>query len=590
MTASTRLAQHPAIARSIAPAVVLVSAALAFGASAPLDPEPHHDGIQLAPAIAVSEGLWIQSEVFDQYGPITAWAQALSIEIMGPRLLSIRILTAIVLTGCALLLFLVARRISSSTWIGLGVTALWIILWPGRSVDSATHSLIPWPSTVFLLVQLGVALLLLRLIKDGCSRHQILGLLGALLGLAVLIRINTGLPLLVVALLALALLRLGGSRLTAAQWAWLGVGVSLPIIAVVLSMVANGALGDYLQQTIIGPLSGDATRGARTDPFYIKNAYLWGSAPLACVAAVVYFASRLRRLPIWGFTLILSLGVLSLVIWASSSIDGSPLRDLILSKLTWAPALDVQAAQPMYLAAIAAPIALIVVAVRLLKESRGLSPDRLSAAPMPLRLTVVLALLAVSSMAQLVPIADPYHLWWAAPLLLLLMIHMLTSGRSRRTRIAMLVLLVVPYALLAVPRTIDYLGQDRQVVEQGVLAGMQVPSSAFDDILAVDEVLGNVAPRSARFDCEDGLFAVWTGRYLSDSAAYLGWTFGVDAPPPIEPDTRLFVCVAPLPDGSPPDFEPPPGLEVVRSTGLINISYFNYMYLVELRAAPPVSS
>jgi hypothetical protein len=118
---------------------------------------------------------------------------------------------------------------------------------------------------------------------------------------------------------------------------------------------------------------------------------------------------------------------------------------------------------------------------------------------------------------------------------------------------------------------------------------MQVPAAAFDDILAVDAVLGQVEPRSARFDCEDGLFAVWTGRYLSDSPAFVGWAFGVATTPPMGSNTRLFVCLAPLPDGSQPDFEPPAGLEVVRSTGLINISYFNYMYLVELRATPSTS-
>jgi len=37
---------------------------------APFDPDPHHDGIQLAPVIGLLEGKDIHGELFEQYGPV----------------------------------------------------------------------------------------------------------------------------------------------------------------------------------------------------------------------------------------------------------------------------------------------------------------------------------------------------------------------------------------------------------------------------------------------------------------------------------------------------------------------------------------
>lgn len=67
--------------------LVVICATALFGFSAFVDPEPHHDGIQLAPAIAVANGKLIHAEVFDQYGPITAWIHGIVIFIFGPTLL-----------------------------------------------------------------------------------------------------------------------------------------------------------------------------------------------------------------------------------------------------------------------------------------------------------------------------------------------------------------------------------------------------------------------------------------------------------------------------------------------------------------------
>jgi hypothetical protein len=327
----------------------------------------------------------------------------------------------------------------------------------------------------------------------------------------------------------------------------------------------------------VGPLGGQSIVAA-TPWFYLKNVYLLGSIPLALVLAVTYLVVRIRGLATWLLSALVVVAVGSLMVWASMSIPGNPFRDLILSHLTWAPALDAQAAQPMYLAAVVTPFAFIAVAAIWLR--RVLARQQVSEDVSVLGLLV---LLAASSMTQLVPVADPYHLWWSAPILLLLLAHLLTQGASRRIQLAMIVVLVLPYVLIGIPRAVSYVGEDRQRISEGVLAGMFARSQVMTDIEDVDAILLDVEPRSARFLCQDGVFAVWTGSYLSDSPAFVEWAFGVPAAQPtdVEP-TREFVCQLVAPGDPTPDYTPPPGWVVDRMAGPINISYFNSMYLVEL--------
>ncbi len=563
------------ITRYLAPVLVFLFAAAAFGVSAPLDPEPHHDGVQLAPAIAVSGGLWIHLEVFDQYGPITAWLHGLAILVMGPTLLSLRIFTAVVLSLSALLLYFLARRVTSSRVAAVGVSILWVVLWPGRSIDSVTNALLPWPSTTFLLAQLGAAILAVRFIQEGCRKPWQMVPLGALLGLAVLIRLNYGLPLIVMVVVAFVILRLNGARMTAPAWGWLAIGTALPIVLVLGVLVSQGSLQYYVAQAFVGPLGGQAIVAA-TPWFYLKNVYLLGSIPLVLVLAVTYVVVRIRGLATWLLSALVAVAVGSLMVWASMSIPGSPFRDLILSRLTWAPALDAQAAQPMYLAAVVTPFAFIVVAAIWLR--RALARQRVSK---DLSVFGLLVLLAVSAMVQLFPVADPYHLWWSAPILLLLLAHLLTRGESRRIQLAMIVVLALPYVVIGVPRAVAYVSEDRKQISEGVLAGMFARSQVMTDIQDVDAILLGTEPRSARFLCQDGVFSVWTGSYLSDSPAFVDWAFGLPPAAGTEP-TREFVCLTVAPGEPTPEYTPPTGWIVERMAGPINISYFNSMYLVEL--------
>ena len=139
--------------------VTISISSLIFFTNARLDPEPYHDGAQFAPAIAVADGLSIHSDVFDAYGPITAWLQALAVNVLGPEVLSIRLVTAFLLVTASVLMFVIAKKVLIHDWMALLITSLWVIIWPGASVSWGTP-LLPWPSVVFLVFQLSIACLL----------------------------------------------------------------------------------------------------------------------------------------------------------------------------------------------------------------------------------------------------------------------------------------------------------------------------------------------------------------------------------------------------------------------------------------------
>ncbi|MEI6096342.1 MAG: glycosyltransferase family 39 protein, partial [Gammaproteobacteria bacterium] len=65
----------------------------------------------LTPALVVARGGVIHRDIFSQYGPITAYLQAVFVWIFGPHLLSIRIASATYLSLAIALLYSSWRRV-----------------------------------------------------------------------------------------------------------------------------------------------------------------------------------------------------------------------------------------------------------------------------------------------------------------------------------------------------------------------------------------------------------------------------------------------------------------------------------------------
>ena len=579
----------PRIRTWIAPLAIGFIALLIFGYSAFMDPDPHHDGVQIAPAIAVAEGLVIHRDVYDHYGPVTAWIHAFGVEVFGPTLLTIRLITAAFLALSAVLFFLIARRVLANGRMAALLVLAWIALWPGRSVDLVTYLFLPWPSITFLVIQLAISLIVITILNSPRHPSLLFGLLGVLTGIGVLTRLNAGLPTALIVTALVVLIAWGAKTYSGKHILVFFVGAAVGVLGILGTLALQGALPAYIQDAILVPLEGGATDGT-TSWFYYKNVVLLGSIPVLLtitgIAVLARLLPRAKHLP----TIATIIAVVGLTTIAATSIVGNPLRDLILSRLTWAPALDHQAFQVLFVTVLLMPLAWIAIAMLFWSARNDVQPkppfhpmiSALRTLPIDGRIVIALSLLATVSLVQLFPFIDPNHVWWAIPLPMVVVLWALIRHTSRLWSWAIVLTFALPAILIAIPRAIDYASVPRTTVTQGVLSGMRVPDERVDDIEVAQALLGDLRPRENRFDCVNGLFAVWNGTYLADDSAFVNWA------PSFSPDRRIpnggkeVICAEVGTNGE-------PILRDERATsirpsfvGPLSISYYNLMYLAVL--------
>ncbi len=565
---------------------VIITASVVFLIAAPMDPEPYHDGSQLPAAIGVANGLGVHQDVFSAYGFITAWSQGLAVFLFGPQLLTIRIFTALVLVVISALLFVLVRWSTQSRWTAIGVSLVWIVAWPGAAVIWGTP-LLPWPSVVFLAFQLAAVLLTLRGLVDPNvpTRHWWFFFAGIFLGLAILTRLNYGV-FLALALGASLLILRKKSELQLRDFSVASIG-TLTAVFIPLGVIAiQGGLLPFWDQSIKGPLQGKAIVKP-TEWFYLENAYLWGSVLLSLTLLVVIGLGHRHKVQRNWYFVLVSAAIFGLILWTSSAVESSPVRALILSKLTWSPALDGQVMQPMFLAVVATPIILISAIALLIFNSNetlftppGNSPTKVLDNRVFL---VVLSLTAMASLVQLYPVADPNHLWWSAPLPFALLVFALRSLSAEKYRWAVSAVIVIPTLTISVFAQINFIAQPRTEITTGALKGMRIAQSLAPNVEKVNDLLSDVQTGTASFECKEGLFAVWSGAYLPSSPNYVDYSYLLESANPGTPPERIFVCFPPNDEDAVEAYARENNLQIVQQTGDIVLSYFANTNVVEFR-------
>ena len=561
-------------------AVVFVSAAAVFWSAARLDPEPYHDGAQVAPAIAASSGMALQREVFNAYGPITAWLHGAAMVAFGETVLTARLVSAFILILCALLLYSIVRALRQPLWMATLASVLWVLMWPGGAIIWGTP-LLPWPSVTFLFFQLSAVRLLLSRLQSTQSRPLLMFSIGVLVALGVFTRPNYGVPLLAATAVAVVWLR-ASLNIRASEYALLSLGTAFGIALPAGALLLSDAFVPYLDQAIVGPLTGesDATSNI-TSWFYFENAYLWASLPMILILIILILIGRARERPSWLLPTVTIGAVASLTVWASSALDGSPIRELILSRLTWAPALDAQISQPLFVSAILTvqiSISLFLVMAYLIFRNRA----QIQNADFNVAAMLVLGLSAAASLAQLFPIADPNHLWWAAPLPLALVFFMFRFAPDRQTQNSLVAVFITATLILAPLSLLRYYSIPRIELKEGVLDGMWLSEDRYDSYVAVNDWFAELQPASAEFSCEQGLFAVWTGEYLADTPSFVNWAHRMDSAETGDPSGRVFRCTYPYDSLSPEEFAEQRGLRIVRTIPSASLSYFSTVRIDEM--------
>ena len=498
--------------------IAAISAAI-FSVFARFDPDPHHDGFQLAPAVGVSEGRVIHREIYSHYGPVSAWINGAWLWVTEPTLLSLRLLGAIQLALIAVLLYSLSIKLGVSRNVSWFITIAWVISCPVWAYESGFFGLWLWPSITFNLIALVVALLLIRIPPRGDRSNNWTNyfyFIGFLLGLALLIRTKEGLVLLVAFFLVLIHSHRAVGLIQAA------VSFAITLVLFSLALLLTGSFNDWLNQTIIGPFTNlESVSVGGFDWSYFKSIYLGGDVRqtvglLAVLIGLIYLYQKfeVRRL-LRTAILVLVIAIGHFVLLKPSAM--SEMFGLYGSTYTAKSILT-------YTVLIRFGLLLSLVGITVLAVDLTLTLFKKVRSPIIQRQEILISsALTLGAVANLYPLPDIYHLWWASPSLLLF-VAVLTKGLFKQKVGNAIIVVVVFFVSALIPlntlKAIKDTQQPRVVWSDGSLQGMLIHESIIPSFVAAEDVLKKINRPADFSNCRDPLWAVFFGRYMSVNKYY----------------------------------------------------------------------
>lgn len=402
---------RPAAPRGAWPALpVVITFLVTVAALAPLarlGVDPHHDGIMLKPALDVLDGQVLHRDSFTQYGTLTTLIQAGWLGVFGETLLALKALTVVTYGVVAALLFLIWKDLSNTRWAALGV-ALWLSLVPAFDY---TYMLLPWSSVFALMFQAAVLLALIRFLAEptrgacfsggagvaGCflTRQTVGGLLG-----------------LVVAVILIAEWSRRAQRFHVA-WRELptwSAGFAAVLLPVAVVLVVTGAIDEYFFQNYVYPRTWAASLPSGLfgymPGFARDNALSWGGRALVAVLFLVALARLPGRRRSWSTTQLgwlgLAIGLLLLGLFVYGTQPSS----------FWSPT---KGAYWSIATVLVGGIAVLATrsAITFVREGRKPLGAVDNAVDVRRRQLLAAGLVGLASLAQILPISDDRHLFWA---------------------------------------------------------------------------------------------------------------------------------------------------------------------------------
>ena len=463
--------------------------------------DPHHDGIMLTPALVVARGGVIHRDIFSQYGPITAYLQAVFVWIFGPHLLSIRIASTTYLSLAVALLYSSWRRV-----FGEGIALFGYLLMISSSYFFVSNSpMHPWSSDVMLFLQaLTIYLLVVGHSFQNKKAFVFTYFGGFVLGLQFANRYIS-------AFFMLASLSFYYFVYRKKELRPLWLGVMTSTVAALLLLVLSGSYNEWYFQAIqfprnwVSDVSGSggwlAIRGA------IVSHALPGAALLLMIVLGFNVASnRMRSLTsLQRVVTVLFATLLLMIASPNLTVPYWNTNDVL-----WTFA---------GLLLITAPWYFLRFQNRVVGDTTG---------------EAILFIAAVAASTAIFPISDIRHLYWGlipsiGPGLIFLKSH-IDLKRNRIVLASLSLVLLVPSTLQKVE---DAVNVDRITVANApILKGMLMDrhySQFFTDrFQIIDEFLA-VHPKAPLLNiCSDGLFASLAPSLKFPDPYFVSWPFGLD--------------------------------------------------------------
>jgi hypothetical protein len=464
--------------------------------------DAHHDGIMFSSALLVRHGLRVQSEVFNQYGPISNLLQSFEILVFGDRLIVLRAFSAIVLAASATFTYLASKRFFGEL-IAIGAVISWVACAPFLDVDM---QMLPWSSDYLLLIN-SIAILLASSIYVGRTNiPQKKFLIGFLLGINCFVKFHPSVVILLAVVCA-------SCFFVGIQQSWRLVhGVFLSFLSVLAFLFISGSVGDWWLQAVSLPRVMYRSFFQSGIEGFRANILVNGVSGLFSLVLCLWIARSILKFKNFDSpksTLVNLIRAASLVLltWIFKIEKGLGILDPRL--FLWSVVLG----------------SIIYSAVWV---------DRIKNTEISKRFPLtVLCAISLGSLLQVFPMVDRRHLWWATlPALVLLLdqIHRHQRKEVKRTFVVLLSVFLLFPSLAHAHATLEV--ERVYVPNAEVLNGMLVSkdfNAAFggyiDLIAQFQDIHGD---RPVLTFCADGLFTT-LGRSLRQPDPYfVYWVFPKD--------------------------------------------------------------
>jgi hypothetical protein len=462
-----------------------------------LDPDVHHDGIMFTQALAVSEGLIPNKEVFAYYGPGSALIHGLMLSILGNQILVLRLFTALIIMITAHILYNLLN-LSLRPFMSLGLVLSWAM---------GLASNFPWSSAITTLLILASSYLIVRSSGNRKNEAILISVAGILISLGTYVRIHL---LIISVVVGFWCLLIEKRPRFLKIWIWSTLGTHL---AVFILMILTGSWSGFLSDSIAYPSS------VRVLTHYPKS-YLIGTLwyPVIwifLIAGVLYFQKLLgskngpilnRILAGTSATIFLGLVLFFYDLPRVGNVTYLNPR-IVLTDGSWLLLCGTGYVALMFVIGMCFKLRTIT--------TEGVNQNNFR----------LLIPIAIGSATQLYPLYDRFHLWYLAPIFILaavLNFDLLKINPSNYTLgLASILSILLVFQSAAI---IQNFRIDRVASKSHVLGGMLMSSKKQHQIDNAVKFIGEFAIyRETNFDCANGFFAGSTGRYLPNGSNFVNW-------------------------------------------------------------------
>jgi hypothetical protein len=487
--------------------------------AAPLQVDPHHDGVIHAAAVAVAEGHPILSGAFSQYGPLPSLIQGFVLWVFDTQLITLRFLTAVQCLAIGLALYRLglefttklSARFLSFTW--LLASCIWVTEFPG--------SMLPWPSILSTLFVLSALILIIKADQENKSHYAYLA--GILFASAGLCRIQAFILLPMVIAAGLVKYQLAIKNLLFSM-----AGYTTSLILMFGYLATTGGIDDFIQQVITTPIF--TYSGIGQDNNY--NRFQFALYLIEAVGfMVLYFSTRyiLKRIEsqaivVAALTIVL-FGIHTFGVWIANTtipirlkvLIGEPLQNLVIS--------------PFYFAVISS----IYLTTAIILKGRRV--DGKNSFP-----KTVVIVCAFGTLPQLYPQSDVMHLWWIAPIFLPSIFIVFGSFQSKYSQESPKVLqaILVSCMILGSTVAVQFIDRPWSEYKLEVLRGTYAHNEKVQSVDIFKAIEKYATRGETSFDCADGIYAVADGTYLASDQWFVNWGFNEDTKPII--GTTRIIC------------------------------------------------